>query len=166
MKIRKDFLIDDNLVGSACVSNGIDRAFGGGSNCRDADVHRIKSGAGALWEVPLRCAGGRRGTRLGETHHPTLRTACGDICPTFKRRFHKVCRAVIHDDARGRSRRISELISGWIDLRAGKNQRWICHPQRFRLIIYPRVCTTALPAIRVNGSPSRVADQQMQVRTR
>ena len=49
VKIREDRLIDDHLIGLACVTDRINSAFRGGFDRRDADINRIKS---------VVCAGG------------------------------------------------------------------------------------------------------------
>ena len=58
IKIREDFLIDNNLIGSACMPDRIDRALGGGIHRGDAHIHRIKSVIRTRREVPLRGTGG------------------------------------------------------------------------------------------------------------
>ncbi len=161
IQIRENFLIDDNLIGSARMTDRIDRAFGRGLDRRDADVHRIQSVIRTRREIPLRGTGGCSSARFGITHHAALRAARGNIQPTFSRILYKVCRAIIHDETGGRRRWIGKLIARGKDARAGINQRRVCHPQRFGLIIDPRVCAAALPAVGINGFSSRVTDEQM-----
>ena len=64
IKVRENFLIENHLVGLAGMTNGIKRAFSGGSDRRDANINRIKPIVRALWEIPLCNAGRRGGARL------------------------------------------------------------------------------------------------------
>ena len=56
-------------------------------------------------EIPLRRAGGRTGTRPGETHNTALRAAYRNIIPAFVWRFIKIKGTVIYYHTLWRSAR-------------------------------------------------------------
>jgi hypothetical protein len=51
--VRKNGLIDNNLIAFARMSNGIDRAFGCGTNGRDANIYRVGAISRTCRELPL-----------------------------------------------------------------------------------------------------------------
>ena len=93
------------------MTNGIDRAFGGGIDRGDTDIHGIQAVICAWREIPLRGAGGRCGERVGVTHHIALGTASRNLKPTFHWIFYEVYRAIIHDETGGRLGWIGKLIT-------------------------------------------------------
>lgn len=148
--IWKHRLIHDDRICLTCMIDGIDRTFSCGSDGGNTNIDGICAIIHAGWEHPLGCTGRRSGARFRETHHSTLGTACCNIRPTLCRRFDKTGCPIIHNDPGRRDGRECQCRPGWIDLRSIINKGRIGNPQRFGLIVNPRVGPTSHPAIRVN----------------
>jgi len=89
------------------MTDCINRALGCGANRGDTNIYRIGPRArdGSLWEIPLRGAGGRTGTRPGEPDDPALRASHRHIVPALVGRFVKTRGAIVYKKALGRSAR-------------------------------------------------------------
>lgn len=97
--VRKNFLVENDLIGFARVMNRINRTFSGGFDRRDMNIDRIQAIIHTLRQIPLRGASGRGGARLGVTHDAALRTARKDIQPAINGTLYKIHRAIIHYQA-------------------------------------------------------------------
>ena len=163
--VREDGLIDDNLIAFTGVADGVDRALACGFDGWDADINGINAIAGTLRERPLTGTGRRDVARLDVAHASVLRASGGDPRPTTGGCFTEFQRAIINNDAGGGFGRVGDFLSRRIDLRAVINKGWISNPQRIFLIVDPRVCAAALPAVGINRFVGGVAHEQMQMWT-
>jgi hypothetical protein len=80
-------LIDDNLIASTCVTDGVDRTLACSPDSRDADIHRINAVIGTLRECPLAGAGDRDVARSGIAHAAVLSATGAGARPTAIRGF-------------------------------------------------------------------------------
>ena len=89
----------------------VDRAFGGGIDGGDTNIHSIQPSIRTRREIPLRGAGGGSCERLGVTHHTTLRTTYRNLKPACNWILYKIYRAIIHNETGGRLGWIRKLIA-------------------------------------------------------
>lgn len=137
---------------------------------RDAHIDAENPGSRSQRKFPTRPTGVETaGNRLDGQHASILAVGCAgvDYRPAIRGQLVEARVEVIYQIAEGRSRRLSQRGACRINVaRRGAVVR-VLHPQRFHLVIGPRVKPGLPgPTVRVNLPALRIGNAQMQMRPR